>query len=121
MDIGKNPYTILLSQLCGVTPTPTRARQGWQQLMKERYPDVIAPAVASAWAERVNRGLQKNDKNDAAFRADVARAAFNRLPKDEQKELVENAKKDKEAMVAAHRQSLEEYEAGVHKPEKRQE
>lgn len=89
--------------------------------MKERYPDVIAPAVASAWAERVRRGLQKKDKNDAAFRADVARVAFNGLSKDEQKGLIANAKRDKEAMVADHKLRLEEYSAGVHKPEKRQE
>lgn len=121
MEIHKNPYAVLLSQLSGVSPAPARARQGWQQLMKENYPDVIAPAVAAAWAVRVEQGLQKTDRNDAAFRADVARGAFNTLSKDRQKELLANAKRDKEEMVATYKQALEDHQAGCRAPEKRQE
>lgn len=121
MDIAKNPYAVLLAQLSGVPPPPIRARQGWQQLMKQHYPDMIAPAVAAAWDERVKVGLNSNDKNDAGFRADVARAVFNKLPKDEQKEFLANAKRDKERAVATYKQALEECQAGSRKPEKRQE
>ena len=121
MDVTKNPYAALLGQLSGIPPAPIRARQGWQQLMKERYPDVVAPAVAAAWEEKVKSGLKPKDKNDAAFRAEVGRRAFNTLPKDEQKVLLANAQKDKEAAVAAYKQALDDNRVGSRRPEKRQE
>lgn len=120
MDIEKNPYAVLLAQLCGIPPAPIRARQGWQQLMKERYPDVIAPAVSSAWAERIKDGIKPGDKNDAVFRADVARMAFAKLSPGEQKQLIANAKRDKDAAVATYKLALEESRNGSVNPERRQ-
>lgn len=120
MNVDKNPYTVLLAKLSGIPPAPIRARQGWQQLMKERYTDVIAPAVAAAWDEKVKKGLNPKDKNDAAFRADVARAAFGKLPKDEQNELLANAKGDKDAAVTAYKKALADIHTGSRTPEKRQ-
>lgn len=121
MDLAKNPYAVLLAKLSGVQPAPVRARQGWQQLMHERYPDIIAPAVAAAWDERVKKGLGTKDRNNAVFRAEVARAVFNNLPQEEQKQFHDSAQKDKQAAVDVYKLALQENEAGNHKPEKRQE
>lgn len=121
MDLEKNPYAILLAQLSGIPPAPVRARQGWQQLMHEKYPDVIAPAVEAAWDLWVKDGLKPNDKKNAAFRAEVARDVFKKLPKVEQNVFQTNAQQDKQAAVAAYKLALEESRAGSCKPEKRQE
>lgn len=120
MDIGKNPYAVLLGQLSGIPPAPIRARQGWQQLMHERYPDVIAPAVTAAWDEQVKNGLKTNDKNNAAFRAEIARTVFNKLPPQEQKVFHTNAQDDKKAAVAAYKMALDQNHQGSRTPEKRQ-
>lgn len=121
MDLEKNPYAILLAQLSGIPPAPIRARQGWQQLMHEDYADAIAPAVAAAWDLRVKDGLKPNDKNNAAFRAEVARAVFKNLPKEEQNVFIKNAQQDKQAAATAYKLALDESRAGSCRPEKRQE
>lgn len=120
MDTAKNPYAALLAQLSGIPPAPVRARQGWQQLMHERYPDLIGPAVDAAWNEKVSKGLQSADKNNAAFRAQVARKVFNDLPSEEQKKLLASAQKDKESAVTVHKLAVQGIHSNSHRPESRQ-
>lgn len=81
---------------------------------------MIAPAVAAAWDEKVKKGLQSTDKNNAGFRAQVARTAFNSLPKEEQQKFVSNAQKDKEGAVATYKLAVQGIRLGSHRPESRQ-
>ncbi|KAF7968024.1 hypothetical protein HWV62_32154 [Athelia sp. TMB] len=120
MDIEKNPYAVLLSKLSGIQPPPIRARQGWQQLMHESNEELVVPAIAAAWAEKVKAGLKPKDKNNAAFRAEVARKLFKDLPKTEQARLQASAKKDKDAALAAYQNAMESSRDHSHWPENRQ-
>lgn len=102
-----NPFAALLAKLSGVAKPPMRARQAWQQFMHERNDDVIAPAVAAAWAEKQAAGLDPKDKNDMSFRADIARSLFKELSPAEQKTFAANAKMDKDAATAAYKEAVE--------------
>jgi hypothetical protein len=108
MDLEKNPYSALLAKLSGVKPPPIRARQGWQQFMHERYTEDIAPTVEEEWKTKQAAGVSSKEKNDAGFRAAVARKVYSDLPIEEQKRYEKSAKDDKEAAVAAYKKALEE-------------
>lgn len=140
MSIEKNPYAALLAKLSGVSPPPIRARQGWQQMMHERK-DLINPAVSAEWARReetkkeiedTSRGNMaplsieqeaagaKAAKNHVGFRAEVARSMFTALTKEEQKEYINAAKRDKEKATAAYQVAVESALSSNRSPENRQ-
>ncbi|KAF7969170.1 hypothetical protein HWV62_28178 [Athelia sp. TMB] len=104
----KNPFAALLAKLSGVTNPPQRARQGWQQFMHERNDDAVGPAVAALWAEKQARGLTPEDKNNMAYRAEIARDLFKKLSSSEQATYAANAKRDKEAAVKKYKKDVEE-------------
>lgn len=102
-----NPFAALLAKLSGVTKPPQRARQGWQQFMHECNEDVIAPAIATAWAAKLAAGLEENDRNDMSYRADIARDLFNNLSATEKVHYHANAKRDKEGAVVAYKDAVQ--------------
>ncbi|KAJ6557483.1 hypothetical protein B0H19DRAFT_1261106 [Mycena capillaripes] len=95
VDPTKNPFAVLLAKLSGVT-TPPKARQAYQQFMRESYAEKIAPVVADRWASARNEdsggASDRTKEPKAGFRAQVARDVFAALPKSEQKALSERAK-----------------------------
>ncbi|KAJ6584540.1 hypothetical protein B0H19DRAFT_1058947 [Mycena capillaripes] len=54
LDPRKDPFAILLAKLLGLS-TPPKARQAYQQFMRESYTNAVAPVVAERWtAARAN-------------------------------------------------------------------
>lgn len=119
MDPIKNPYAALLTKLSGIKPPPIRARQGWQQMMRNKYKEIVAPAVEIAWNERLAAGLATTDKNNAPFRGEVARKLFARLPKEEKEMYEKAAKMDKEKAIQAYKAAVDD-DFACKSPEKRQ-
>ncbi|KAF7966208.1 hypothetical protein HWV62_39670 [Athelia sp. TMB] len=103
----QNPFAALLAQLSGIAKPPQRARQGWQQFMHERNDDVVGPAVNAAWQAKQAEGLRSSDKNNMSYRADIARTIYNNLSSDEQAMYMNNARKDKDAAIAAYKLAVE--------------
>ncbi|KAJ7176156.1 hypothetical protein C8R43DRAFT_1118683 [Mycena crocata] len=92
----KDPYAVLLAKLTGLS-APPKARQAFQQLMKESYNEKVAPAVAEKWAKEkeMNTAVAERSKEPkAGFRAEVARECFARLPEGEQQEILGRARDD---------------------------
>ncbi|KAJ7786876.1 hypothetical protein B0H13DRAFT_2528785, partial [Mycena leptocephala] len=82
----KDPYAVLLAKLSGLS-SPPKARQAFQQYMRESYAEKIAPVVAKRWEkERGENGM-------------AAAAA-------EQKALGERAKAEAQAAKASYVASL---------------
>ncbi|KAJ6450543.1 hypothetical protein C8R47DRAFT_1230235 [Mycena vitilis] len=79
-----NPYAVLLAKLSGVT-SPPKARQGFQQFMRERTAEVSAE-VDMQWAKKsINTDGGANTKKPGApFRCEIARSLFAALPQTEQ-------------------------------------
>jgi hypothetical protein len=79
-----SPYAVLLAKLSGVT-SPPKARQAFQQFMRESAPEVAAE-VNERWKEKsINPDGSVNTKlPDAPFRCAVTRNLFNALPEEEQ-------------------------------------
>ncbi|KAJ6477904.1 hypothetical protein C8R47DRAFT_1219805 [Mycena vitilis] len=77
---SKDPWTLLLSKLSGVT-SPPKARQAYQQFMHEEYESKVAPLVATRWAEETGSGsnVQTKKNPDASFRSKIAREVFGNL------------------------------------------
>lgn len=119
MDPIKNPYAALLAKLSGVKPPPIRARQGWQQMMHERYKEDVAPAVEAAWAEKLAAGLSPTDKNNAPFHGEITRKLFAGLSTEKKDGYERAAKLDKERGAAAYKEAVNEGFASK-SPEKRQ-
>lgn len=132
MNPEKNPYAALLAKLSGVMPPPIRARQGWQQLMHERM-DLVTPAISAAWAEAdkskeddMQRNMEQGDaggkapRNNVGFRAEVVRKLFQSLPKHEQQQLTDSAKRDKEKAVSDYKKAVETALSSNRSPEARQ-
>lgn len=120
MDPVKNPYAALLAKLSGIKPPPIRARQGWQQMMHERYQEIVAPAVEVAWGAKLAAGLTPSDKNNAPFRGGIARDLFAKLPLVEREKYEQSAKADKEQALKNYRVAVDGgFSSKV--PEKRQE
>lgn len=94
MDPEKNPYAALLTKLSGVEPPKKKARQGFQQYMHERR-DILQPLFDEAWEKKKAAGLTSKDRNDATFRADIARGEFNKLSAGEKKMYQANAQAEK--------------------------
>lgn len=106
LDPTKNPYATMITKLSGLKPPPLKARQGALQLMHEQYDDLVRPEVERQWDMKKQNGLCAKDRNDANFRAEIARTIFKALPKAEREGYERRAKEDKEKAV-------EEYEAAL--------
>ncbi|KAK6969474.1 hypothetical protein R3P38DRAFT_2814299 [Favolaschia claudopus] len=52
LDPLKDPFAILLAKLSGLT-APPKARQAYQQFMREDFTEKIAPVVAEEWAKQL--------------------------------------------------------------------
>jgi hypothetical protein len=108
LDPTQDPYAVLLAKLSGLS-TPPKARQAYQQFMRESYLDKIAPIVADKWQkEREQNGelSERTKEPKAGFRAQVARDVFTALPKDEQNAIAARAKKEAAEAKAAYMQAL---------------
>lgn len=90
---------------------PPKARQAYQQFMREKYQDVIAPVVAERWAAGTGAGSNLQTKKDAdgPFRAKIARELFAALPEEERVAYGDRAKL--EAVEAR-----EKYDAALKNP-----
>ncbi|KAJ7932989.1 hypothetical protein B0H13DRAFT_2307260 [Mycena leptocephala] len=121
LDPSKNPFAVLLAKLSGVN-APPKARQAYQQFMRESYAEKIAPVVAEKWSrlrDEDSSGVSERTKEPkAGFRAEVAREAFAALPMDEQKQIAVRAKEDAVAAKEAYLKSLKDRPSM--KPEDRQ-
>ncbi|KAJ7646084.1 hypothetical protein DFH06DRAFT_997880 [Mycena polygramma] len=79
-----SPYAVLLAKLSGVT-SPPKARQAFQQLMRERKAEVAAEVDKKWRAESINADGSANTKvPNAPYRCQVARDMFAALPAEEQ-------------------------------------
>ncbi|KAK6992474.1 hypothetical protein R3P38DRAFT_2416383, partial [Favolaschia claudopus] len=110
-DPRKDPWAGLLAKLSGITP-PHKARQGFQQYMRESYDSDIEPVVQARWQATCtgDDGTTLRTKGmDANFRASVARDLFKELPVEEQDALRLRARQ--EALSAR-----EEYELKARAP-----
>ncbi|KAJ7676722.1 hypothetical protein DFH06DRAFT_1317333 [Mycena polygramma] len=108
LDPAKDPYAVLLAKLSGLA-SPPKARQGFQQYMRESYQDKIAPVVAERWAkEREENGTaaERTKEPKAGFRAMIAREVFAALPHAEQKALSDRAKSEAQEAKATYTASL---------------
>ncbi|KAJ7680841.1 hypothetical protein DFH06DRAFT_973383 [Mycena polygramma] len=79
-----NPYAVLLGKLSGLT-SPPKARQAFQQFMRERPADVAAE-VDKQWAKKsiAEDGSANTKHPGAPFRCKIARELFSALPQAEQ-------------------------------------
>ncbi|KAJ7883966.1 hypothetical protein B0H13DRAFT_2343915 [Mycena leptocephala] len=96
LDPTKDPYAVLLAKLSGVQ-NPPKARQAYQQFMREAYSEKIAPVVAERWAEQLEENPGDPDRTKepkAGFRAKVAREVFATLSTNEQQQLGARAKEE---------------------------
>ncbi|KAJ7800486.1 hypothetical protein B0H14DRAFT_3490662 [Mycena olivaceomarginata] len=108
LDPTKDPFAVLLAKLSGLS-APPKARQAFQQYMRECYDDSIAPVVADRWADERSKDSAIADRTKelkAGFRAQVARELFADLPSDEQKVFGERAKKQAAEAKAAYLSTL---------------
>ncbi|KAJ7149502.1 hypothetical protein C8R43DRAFT_1128495 [Mycena crocata] len=93
-DVTKDPYAVLVAKLSGVH-SPPKARQAYQQFMRESMADKIMPAVATRWAEECENNAELRGKSPkAGFRALIARELFDALPKEEQSALGARARSE---------------------------
>ncbi|KAJ7615784.1 hypothetical protein DFH06DRAFT_1343554 [Mycena polygramma] len=110
LDPRKDPWAILLAKLSGFT-SPPKARQAYQQFMKEAYDSHIAPLVAQRWAAELSDGsnVQTKKNPDAAFRSKIAREVFGSLTDAERAAYGSRAKEEAQAARAV-------YDAGLNNP-----
>ncbi|KAJ7889307.1 hypothetical protein B0H14DRAFT_2561806 [Mycena olivaceomarginata] len=93
LDPTKDPYAVLLAKLSGLT-APPKARQAYQQFMRESYAEKIAPVVAEEWQKLQEKDSQLSagtKEPKAGFRAQVAREVFADLPSAEKKDIAARA------------------------------
>ncbi|KAK7000640.1 hypothetical protein R3P38DRAFT_3218926 [Favolaschia claudopus] len=114
LDPLKDPYAILLAKLSGLT-SPPKARQAYQQFMREAYTDKIAPAVAREWqVELANRhesgqiGEEDVKEPKAGFRAAVARKLFASLSTAEREGYASRAKAEAATAKSEYVQALKD-------------
>jgi hypothetical protein len=107
LDARKDPWAILLTKLCGMK-APPKARQAYQQYMKEAYTSHIAPEVAERWAAKISDGSNVQTTKDPTgpFRAEVARAMFAELSEEEREGYRERAKQEAEEARKAYEEAL---------------
>ncbi|KAJ7801666.1 hypothetical protein B0H14DRAFT_3782628 [Mycena olivaceomarginata] len=100
LDPTKDPYAVLLAKLSGLT-APPKARQAYQQFMRESYAEKIAPVIAEEWRKLQEKDSQlsaRTKEPKAGFRAQVAREVFADLPSAEKKDIA--ARATEEAVAA---------------------
>ncbi|KAJ7795428.1 hypothetical protein B0H14DRAFT_2620965 [Mycena olivaceomarginata] len=92
--LNADPFTLLLSKLSGLS-APPKARQAYQQFMRESHAEKIAPVVAERWAA----AQADNDPETvgwkepkAGFRVRIARKVFAALPQAEKEAIAKRAK-----------------------------
>ncbi|KAK7020342.1 hypothetical protein R3P38DRAFT_2535224 [Favolaschia claudopus] len=113
LDPLKDPFAILLAKLSGLT-APPKARQAYQQFMREAYADKIAPVVAEEWRKEVEArassgvvGEEESTKEPkAGFRAAVARKVFAALSTAEREGYAARAKAEAAAAKEEYVKSL---------------
>ncbi|KAJ6547923.1 hypothetical protein DFH09DRAFT_1087392 [Mycena vulgaris] len=105
LDPTKDPFAVLLARLSGLS-APPKARQAYQQFMKESYHEKIALAVADRWSQLKAQGEVTTKDPKAGFRASIAREVFANLPSSEQKALGARAKKQAAEAKAAYTLAL---------------
>ncbi|KAJ7613329.1 hypothetical protein DFH06DRAFT_1146985, partial [Mycena polygramma] len=110
LDPRKDPWAILLAKLSGLN-NPPKARQAYQQFMREAYDSDIAPLVAERWAAESSDGsnVQTKKSPDAAFRSKIAREVFGSLTDAEREAYGARAKEEARAARAT-------YDAGLNNP-----
>ncbi|KAJ7139006.1 hypothetical protein C8R44DRAFT_867180 [Mycena epipterygia] len=93
LDPRKDPWAILLAKLSGLN-VPPKARQAYQQFMREEYKTMIAPVVAERWVHTPSDGnnVQTSKDPDGPFRAAITREVFAALPDDEHRGYADRAK-----------------------------
>ncbi|KAJ7165387.1 hypothetical protein C8R46DRAFT_1035961 [Mycena filopes] len=104
----KNPFATLMNKLTGLS-APPKARQAYQQFMRESYAEKIAPLVAARWADaRANNepGTAGRKEPKAGFRTVVAREVFGNLPDDERKAIGQRAKDEAAEAKKAYEAAL---------------
>ncbi|KAJ7606717.1 hypothetical protein FB45DRAFT_1037230, partial [Roridomyces roridus] len=88
-----NPFNVLTAKLSGLK-MPPKSRQAYQQYQRETVEEQRT-LVADAWKElHDGDAVALEETPKAAFRADVARTAFKKLPKVEQDEYAKRAKEE---------------------------
>jgi hypothetical protein len=110
LDPRKDPFALLLSKLSGLS-APPKARQAYQQFMRESYTDKIGPIVAQRWAA----AREKNDPETvgrkepkAGFRALVAREVFGALPDSEKVAIAQRAKEEAARAKVSYEKALKD-------------
>ncbi|KAK7053552.1 hypothetical protein R3P38DRAFT_2474319, partial [Favolaschia claudopus] len=96
VDPRKDPYSVLMATLSGVT-APPKALQAYQQFMRESYEEKVAPIVAERWEQEKNDNSKLSERTKepkAGFRAAVARQVFADLAAEERKAIGDRAKKE---------------------------
>ncbi|KAK7012744.1 hypothetical protein R3P38DRAFT_3208578 [Favolaschia claudopus] len=115
IDPLRDPYAILLAKLSGLT-APPKARQAYQQYMREEYSSKIAPQVAEDWQKELASRAgsmsvgddPKSREPKAGFRAAVARKMFAALPNAEQQAYAARAKAEAAEAKQAYVQALKD-------------
>ncbi|KAJ7044912.1 hypothetical protein C8F04DRAFT_1250155 [Mycena alexandri] len=106
-DPTKDPFSVLLAKLSGVT-APPKARQAFQQFMHESYSTLIAPTVAEKWARERETNLGASKQPKAGFRAQVARELFAALEPEEQTAIAARAKEEAATKKAAYQKAMKD-------------
>ncbi|KAK7031320.1 hypothetical protein R3P38DRAFT_3187034 [Favolaschia claudopus] len=95
LDRMDDPWALLLAKLSGIT-SPPKARQGYQQYMRESYETEIKPVVEARWkascVEEDGVTLKTSKGPGAPFRAEVARELFQELSEEQRDEIKARAK-----------------------------
>ncbi|KAK6980529.1 hypothetical protein R3P38DRAFT_2579910 [Favolaschia claudopus] len=113
LDPLKDAFAVLLAKLSGLT-SPPKARQAYQQFMRESYAEKIAPIVAEEWQKelesRARSGVvgeeEPGKEPKAGFRAAVARKVFAALSTAEREGYAARAKADAAAAKEEYVQAL---------------
>ncbi|KAK6972193.1 hypothetical protein R3P38DRAFT_3195465 [Favolaschia claudopus] len=89
-DRSQDPWALLMCKLAGIT-VPPKARQGYQQYMRESYEADIKAVVEARWKasslEEDGVTLRTAKGPGAPFRAEVARELFKELSEEQQDEI----------------------------------
>lgn len=107
LDPRKDPWAIFLAKLSGLT-APPKARQAYQQFMREDYATKVASIVKERWdaLEAAGSSVQTRKDPKADFRALVARKIFNGLSTEEQEGYAKRAKEEALAARQEYNEAL---------------
>ncbi|KAJ7178663.1 hypothetical protein C8R43DRAFT_1118035 [Mycena crocata] len=96
IDPRENPFAVLLAKLSGLT-VPPKARQAFQQYMRESYDEEIGEEVEQRWWREKGSdadGAATTKKPNVNFRCKVARKLFAELSEERQQEIRQRALKE---------------------------